>query len=65
MRMIHINTDEYNQMRENYRGYCLECGGEQYNCEPDAREYTCESCGEPSVFGIEELLITGHLEIID
>ena len=26
-------------------------------CEPDARNYTCESCGEPKVFGAEELLL--------
>ena len=39
------------------RGFCLACGAEAYNVEPDARKYTCESCGEPKVFGAEELLI--------
>ena len=24
--------------------------------EPDAREYECDSCGKPSVFGAEELI---------
>ncbi len=38
-------------------GYCTTCGEEQGDCEPDAREYECESCGEMTVFGAEELLI--------
>ena len=25
--------------------------------EPDARRYECECCGEPGVYGAEELLI--------
>ena len=39
------------------RGFCLACGAEAYGVEPDARRYVCESCGEPRVFGAEELLI--------
>jgi ParB family chromosome partitioning protein len=26
--------------------------------EPDARKYECESCGEPGVYGAEELLLS-------
>ena len=37
-------------------GFCVGCGEEAYGVEPDARRYTCESCGEPKVFGAEELL---------
>ena len=43
-------------------GFCLACGNMQYNCEPDARNYTCEACGEPRVFGAQELLIMGHVK---
>ena len=39
------------------RGFCLACGAEAFSVEPDAREYTCESCGEPKVYGAEELLL--------
>lgn len=39
------------------RGFCTNCGAEAYGVEPDAREYECESCGEPKVYGAEELLI--------
>lgn len=38
-------------------GFCLHCGHEQGGCEPDAREIECEACGEPQVYGDEELLL--------
>lgn len=41
---------------DDHRGFCIFCGQEAHGVEPDAREYTCESCGEPGVYGAEELL---------
>jgi predicted RNA-binding Zn-ribbon protein involved in translation (DUF1610 family) len=38
-------------------GFCIACGAEADECEPDAREYECESCGENAVYGAEELLM--------
>lgn len=38
-------------------GFCIKCGNEQEGCEPDARNYECESCGEREVFGAAELLM--------
>ena len=43
-----------------YVGFCLACGEEQDGCEPDARQYECETCGEHQVHGAEEILIMGH-----
>lgn len=40
-------------------GFCLACGHEQEGCEPDAREYVCEECGEKKVYGAEECLFMG------
>jgi hypothetical protein len=40
-----------------YLGFCLACGFEQDGVEPDARGYDCEACGEPRVYGAEELLM--------
>jgi hypothetical protein len=37
-------------------GFCIECGGEQDGCEPDARKYVCEACGKRAVYGAEEIL---------
>lgn len=36
-------------------GFCRACGNEQEGCEPDARNYRCESCGKREVFGAEEI----------
>jgi hypothetical protein len=33
------------------------CGAEAEGVEPDARRRECESCGEPGVYGAEELLM--------
>jgi hypothetical protein len=38
-------------------GFCLACGEDASGCEPDARHYECECCGEARVFGAEELLM--------
>lgn len=39
-------------------GFCVKCGNEQEGCEPDARKYECEACGENTVYGAGELLIS-------
>jgi len=43
-------------------GYCTACGAERDCCEPDARNYECEDCGERKVFGSEELLVMGLVD---
>lgn len=43
--------------RDDGTGFCKACGNEQGGCEPDARNYECEACGERQVFGAAELLI--------
>ena len=42
---------------DDYSGFCIACGEPAYNVEPDAREYTCESCGAQRVYGAEEIAI--------
>jgi hypothetical protein len=39
-------------------GFCLICGNEAEGVEPDTRNYVCDSCGAPQVFGADELLIS-------
>lgn len=38
-------------------GFCLACGAEVGGVEPDARGDRCDSCGEPQVYGAEEVLM--------
>ena len=44
---------------DNSGGFCLACGAEAYGVEPDARRYSCEACGQPKVYGAEELVLRG------
>ncbi len=47
--------------RDDNEGFCTACGEEAYGVEPDARKYTCESCGAAKVYGAEELLMMGYV----
>ena len=40
-------------------GFCLACGEQASGCEPDARNYECQSCGRNRVFGAMEILMMG------
>jgi predicted RNA-binding Zn-ribbon protein involved in translation (DUF1610 family) len=42
-----------------YLGFCTACGAEAEGVEPDAREYDCDACGKPNVYGAEELIMMG------
>lgn len=43
--------------QDNLMGICKACGATADGVEPDARNYTCETCGSPSVYGAEEILL--------
>lgn len=38
-------------------GFCIACGEDAEGCEPDARRYECELCGERKVYGADELAL--------
>jgi hypothetical protein len=61
--MVTMNEDEYLSATEDGSGLCLKCGVETSGVEPDAREYRCEACGERGVYGIEELMVMGLIEL--
>jgi len=62
-RSFQISEDEYQRMSDEHGGFCVECGEEAFGVEPDARKYVCESCEERGVYGIEELLLMGLIEL--
>lgn len=43
---------------EEYIGFCIACGAEAYDVEPDARRYECEDCGANKVYGAQEILLS-------
>ena len=57
-----ITTDFLLDLKEEYGldtdllGICVSCRAEQEGHEPDASEDECESCGENSVYGFDELV---------
>lgn len=65
MKIIHLSITEDRILEACERrmtslddpGFCIACGNEQGGCEPDARGYACEACGEKAVYGCEELLL--------
>lgn len=61
--MIRITESRYLQLLDENIGLCKACGEERDSVEPDAEEYPCEACGESEVYGAEQLLLTGGLEL--
>jgi hypothetical protein len=54
-----ITLEQYQQLDADMAGCCMACGHEQHGCEPDARRYKCEACGERQVYGPHEYLMMG------
>jgi CRISPR/Cas system-associated protein Cas10 (large subunit of type III CRISPR-Cas system) len=63
--MFNISEETYQELRDDNGGACTSCSQFVYGVEPDARKYTCEHCGDPSVYGIEELLMMGMIDFCD
>jgi DNA-directed RNA polymerase subunit RPC12/RpoP len=40
-------------------GFCLACGAEVGNIEPDAGKYRCPACDAHKVYGAEQLVLMG------
>lgn len=60
-----MTSAEYLENQEEYIGFCLACGEEASCVEPDARRFVCESCGQPKVYGLQELLIMDLIVLKD
>ena len=54
-----FSIEEIEEADEDQEGFCTACGARRECCEPDAREYHCEDCGEDKVYGAQELVIMG------
>lgn len=62
---MRIYQSDYFQLTENGYGICLACHETTDGCEPDARKRECPSCGKREVYGIEEALIMGKVDVIE
>lgn len=61
-----ISSKEYKEYRRDNCGFCISCGHfSDGHHEPDATEYNCEKCEEPTSYGIEHAMIVGYVIIED
>jgi hypothetical protein len=59
-----FSVQEFQDMCEEDMGYCIFCHEfTNSGVEPDAENYTCESCNNETVFGAEQALIMGLLTV--
>jgi hypothetical protein len=56
---VSFTVDELLEAEDSYEGFCLACGETRECCEPDARNYGCDACGEHQVFGGQEMILMG------
>jgi len=57
-----MSEETFSELCEDQIGLCIACGEEYSSClEPDASNVECESCEKDTVFGVEELLISGGI----
>ena len=61
---VQLSVAECHRASGSYEGFCTNCREiTNSGVEPDARRYECESCGGRTVYGIEEALLMGAIEI--
>jgi len=60
-----MTEEEYREGDEGGLGYCVACGVDATPVEPDAEKYKCEACGQHQVYGLDNLLIMGHIDITE
>jgi hypothetical protein len=56
-----ITLEQYEEAERLQHGICKSCGATRECCEPDARNYRCDECGERRVFGPHEWLMEGRV----
>lgn len=52
-----VDAVERNLFTLDNPGFCIACGAEVDSCDPDAHGDDCDECGQPQVFGADELLM--------
>ncbi len=62
MERLQVSMDD---LWDGRMGICLACGEEHHGIEPDACRYDCEVCGKPEVYGLEEAVLMGRVDIME
>jgi hypothetical protein len=62
---VKITESIYHSLDSESAGICLHCGIVETGIEPDARGYECSECEQKKVYGTQELILMGWIEIVD
>ena len=60
--MITVSTED---AYDGTLGVCIECGNIQSGVEPDAENYECEVCEKHTVYGVEQAVLLGLIDLED
>lgn len=64
--MTNPTLREIKEASEENQGWCTNCEEWTHDsCEPDAHKYTCPECDCNSVYGAEELVLLGLVDLSD
>lgn len=65
--IITLTDSEYWQLSNAYAGLCLSCGelDECARIEPDARACRCNACGDRELYGLEQAMLMGLVEVTE
>jgi predicted RNA-binding Zn-ribbon protein involved in translation (DUF1610 family) len=59
-----MTIEEVQDLMCNNEGICVSCGEVGQFAEPDARNYTCDACGENTVFGAEQAVVEMRVDVV-
>lgn len=62
---IKITEGTYQALEDEYMGICRVCLDTACECEPDARNYKCGSCNAKTVYGAQELMMMGAIDLVE
>ena len=63
-RPLCLTEIEYDRLETEMSGVCRACGYAHGPVEPDARGDRCPTCQAPELYGLDELLARGEVEVI-
>lgn len=58
-----MSLEEFKEMHDCGFGICLNCGDVLQGIEPDAENYECPICFKHEVYGLDQALLIGQLEL--
>jgi hypothetical protein len=59
-----MTEKDFHEYDDNQMGMCIKCGEmSDGDCEPDARRYPCGACKKNAVYGMQEMMLMGWIEL--